>query len=85
MKGNSSRALLGTAAPRPASYLDAAFCEADLSLASLWNGGCRFPPGQEPGRGREEPAMRRRISPGTEVALDALYGRLAPKPGDTFI
>lgn len=37
--------------------LDAAVCEADLSLASLWNGGRRFPPGQEPGRGREEPAL----------------------------
>lgn len=67
VNGTSSKALLGTAALRPASYLDAAVCEADLSLASLWNGGRCFPAGQKPGKGGEEPEMRRRkMNPGNK-------------------
>lgn len=62
--------LPGTAAPRPASYLDTAGGEVDLPFAGLGAGGRRFPTSLRSARGREEPAAQgRRMSPGAEGHL----------------
>lgn len=59
-----------TAAPPPASYLDAAGGEVDLPLAGLGAGGRRDPTSLRSARGREEPAAQgRRMSPGEEKHL----------------